>query len=242
MAKIRNKIADRGQTQARHRRTLRLIDHFMQTGIESTIHMYGAAVGDKSPRVALQRLRSLIHACAKCEHRIFLCFSKRAVFQRKFEVAIRRCSFDVGLPHDALHGGDGRLEGEPLRPSHVELPAEEYYREPLLQQKAIAQHPRLERQIPLLRAAHDGQRLVAAAVHDFEEHRSPSTRGIFRNEHQEIARKFDLALRVCWSRVDVGNRAICRQLRINREVHASDDSFVRADVIFPSYINPDDFC
>ena len=133
----------------------------------------------------------------------------------------------MGLTDEPFDRRDGSLKRETLGRLDVELPAEERHGESLLEQEAVSEIPRLGRQVSLLRAAHDRERLIAAAIDDFEEHAAARAVGPFRPEEQEVRGELDLALGILGSEVDVRNGAIGRELA-GRSQNARGRSLARA--------------
>ena len=187
------------------------------------------------------RLRRRIHACAKRQRGVLLTRVDRAVRESDLDrpPAVR---FDVRFTHEPLDRRDRGLKRQTLGRLDVELPAEERHGESLFEKEAVAEIPRLGRQVTLLGAAHDRERLIAAAIDDFEEHAAPRPVGLFGPEEQEVRGELDLAVGILRSEVDVGDGAIGRQPRVDRKMHAADHPLVRADIVSTSHVNPDDFC
>jgi hypothetical protein len=117
-----------------------------------------------------------------------------------------------------------------LQRTHVELPAKERHRESLFQQEAVSEVPRLRRQVALLRATHDRERLIAAAVDDFEKHRAARPARVLRPEKQHVGRKLDQPVGVPRNQVEVRDATVGRELRVDGEMDTADDPFVRAPI------------
>src|SRR5207247_8616459 len=142
VSEIGGKVTHRTQPKTAHRRAFGFIDRLIQTGIESSIHLDRASVGSKPPGLARQRLRHLIHSRAKRECSGMTALIQRAVFQEEARASPSRGG-DIAFPHDASDRRDRRIIGQTLRRVNVELPTQKGYRETLLQQETVAQHPRL---------------------------------------------------------------------------------------------------
>ena len=171
--------------------------------------------------------------CAECDE-LFLEY-----FEGELDNA-RKSMLELLLANHPLDSSDRCMEGEPLRGPHIELPSEKRDREPLVQQESIAQDPRIGGETRLTCTAQEAERLIAAAVRYFEEHRVPRACGALRHEHQQVAVEFNPTRGVRRRVIDVGDPPIGRVLRVDGEVHARDDSFVSPGVVSAKNIDSND--
>ncbi len=180
---VRREIANRGETETSDRRSTRAVHRFVHASAASRPQADRAAISGQLPFVRRNRLRCLVHARAKREPGTGPLGFGNAIGERDLDSA-GVAQLDVGIAHQAFNGGDRRAERQALQRAHVELPAKKRDGESLLEQETITHIPRLRRKTALLRAAQDGERLIASAVDDFEEDGAACATSILGSEEQ----------------------------------------------------------
>ena len=168
---IRREVADRGQPEAGHRRTLRLVRPPRRDRRRAACP---AAPSSRPQQTARRRAAAAAashpSSCETSASRSVWPGSSAQYASAKPRSACRdRDSMWLSRTSPST-GAIGAWKVSPCGRLHVELPAEERHRESLLEQEAVSEIPRLRRQVALLRAAHDRERLIAAAIDHFEEH------------------------------------------------------------------------
>src|SRR6185436_12287282 len=130
---------------------------------------------------------------------------------------------------------------EPLKRPDIELPPEERDREPLLEQEPVTEIPRFWRQVPLLRAAQNRQRLISSAVDHLEEGRTARLARILGPEEQQIGRELDLPIGVSRGLIEISDTPVGGKFWIDSKVHASDHALVGAPIVAAPHVDADDF-
>ena len=92
-----------------------------------------------------------------------------------------------------------------------------------------------------MRAAHNRQRLIAAAVHHFKEHGVTRSGRFLRPEEQHVGRKLDLSFAVPRSKVEVCDAPVSWEIRIDGKVNTADHPFVRPGVVSALDLDLDNF-
>ena len=202
--------------------------------------MHEASIARQLPAVARKGPRRLVHPRTERERRACASGFGRAVGQRNVHAARAR-DLDVAVAHEPFDRRDRRRERQALSRPHVELPAEERDGESLLQQEPVAQIPRLRREVALLRAAQDRERLVPAAVDDLDEDRATRLARIFRPKEQHVGRELDLPVRISRGQIEIGDASVGRKRRIDRKVHTADHALVRPRIVAAAHVDADDF-
>jgi hypothetical protein len=146
----------------------------------------------------------------------------------------------VRVAHKTFNRRGRRGKRETLNRPDIELPAEKRDGETLFEQKAVTQIPRFRRQVALLRAAQDGERLIASAIDDLEEHGPSRLTRILGPEEQQVGGEPDFPVGVARRAIEIRDGAIGRECRIDGEVHAPDHPLVRAPVIAAAHVDADD--
>src|SRR5689334_6127215 len=75
----------------------------------------------------------------------------------------------------------------------------------------------------------DGKESLVAAIHDIEEQDAVSVRGLLRFNNEQVGGKLHLALAVPRRLVEIGDDAIARIIRRDREVDLAGELFIWSD-------------
>src|SRR5262249_27679139 len=144
------------------------------------------------PVVLRNGARYLVHPRAERERRRAASRLGDAVRQRHLD-STRMRELDMSLANQTVDRRNRRGERETLQRTHVELPVEERDGESLFEQEFVTQIPVLRREIALLRATQDRQRLIPPAIDDLDKGRPTRAARILRSEEQQVGRKLDVA-------------------------------------------------
>ncbi len=126
----------------------------------------------------------------------------------------------------------GHVDTHPAAlPPHVELPADPDEREALAHQKSVAQVC-VGRRVGGAAAIEPAEHELTPAIENFDERNIVRVGRILGTKDVQIGLKLDAPGRIYGRLADVGNHAIARIFRIDREMHDADDLLVsrRADV------------
>ena len=239
---VGREVANGREPESGHRRSVRRVHRFVQAGAHGPIDHHHAAVAVETPRLGGEGLAGVFHP-APVGHRGA---GARRIRRRNTAARSRwrrgLASAMIALARTSPStGSDRRLEGEALCGRDVELPAQERHGEAALEQKAVAHAPRFGRQAALDGARHEAERLIAPAVHHFQEHRAARARRVLGLEEQQVARVLHQAVGVPRRVGQIHDGAVGRQARVGREVDPGDDAFVGARVVAPADVDADHF-
>src|SRR5262249_35370176 len=111
---------------------------------------------------------------------------------------------------------------------HIELPPDPEQREPLFQQKTVAEIRSVLRIDASGGEVEESQHSFIAAIRYFKKYRSIAPADIFRLDHVEVRGELDFSCRILRSLVDIGNDLIRRVPGIDCKMNLSRKLFIAA--------------